>query len=211
MKCWGRFWIQTGLGQKKNCWWSVGASHFLFYWTCIKEPFSLRKELLQRRFLRFKYNRWYFRSSVSCICVRTPNLGSLHSYNLWQFAAFCSKERLAPPLPHPSVEASAGNFTWPRSPSFPMEDGSVWLLFDSRYKLAWVSNLFHPVNGTSCWQLCACRRWPWYYMGYHFQVCEKLYFAVLACSLLVLCFSRASIVVSEACVWKQSNRRIHCF
>lgn len=77
---------------------------------------------------------------------------------------FCCDERLA----HPLTEASAGNFTWPRS-SFPVKDGSVWLLFGHPYKSIRVGDLFHPVHDKSCRELCGCCRWPWYYMGYHFR------------------------------------------
>lgn len=41
--------------------------------------------------------------------------------------------------------------------------------------------------------------------GLSLPVCGKLYFSVLACSLLGLCFGGASIILSEACVWKESN------
>lgn len=167
MKYWNSAWIQIGLGQKKKKIAGNLLEHLVFYSTELALEILLpwEKELLQRKFLRFKYNRWYFRSSVNCICVRTPNLDSLHSHNLWQSMAFCCNESLA----HPLMEAWAGNFIWPRSPSFPIKDGSVWLLFGSRYKLTRVSDLFHPVHDKSCWQPCGCCRRPWYYMGYHFR------------------------------------------
>lgn len=110
-------------------------------------------------------------------------------------------------LPFPSPHGGLGrkfHMTWVTV--LPFNEYSAQLLFDFWYKLTLVSDLSHPVHDESCWPLCGCGRWLCYYMAYHWclspllEACEKLHFVVVACSLMWLFASWASVILSEACV-----------